>query len=447
MPIEITPINNTTYEVELPGGDKVEIGDRDNIDFKPHLKLNRWDGECFIKVQLPTTKKILPTIEGDKVKWADSDIETHFYPLEPRIVIAKDKEGKDVKFRQCELGGFEFEAILKKKPKTNKIVLNIETQGLKFYYQPALTPEEIAEGAVRPDNVVGSYAVYHATRGNMHKGKATAEKYKCGIAFHIYRPLITDAEGKWVWGDLFLDEQAGTLTTTIPQEFLDSAVYPISTGTTNFGYETAGGSNWGISGNNIRWCGSGYSPASDGEALSMSLHGYDRYSKNALIAMALYIKTGVDTGTYEVNTSSVEIPDGATWVTADFPASHSILSSETYHLVFNHNDLFGIDYNSGDTDYKDAETFGNWPSLVGSSDGTRQFSIYCTYEAGGATYYHGLKVQGVGELALTDVGNNPLRIRKGGVTYGIEMVDNSDPNASPIRIKTSGGVKAIRKYT
>jgi len=64
-----------------------------------------------------------------------------------------------------------------------------------------------------------------------------------------------------------------------------------------------------------------------------------------------------------------------------------------------------------------------------------------------AGYYHGLKVQGVGELALCDVGTNPLRIRKGGTTYGIELVETSDPNASPIRIKTGAGIKAIRKYT
>jgi len=63
------------------------------------------------------------------------------------------------------------------------------------------------------------------------------------------------------------------------------------------------------------------------------------------------------------------------------------------------------------------------------------------------TYYHGLKVQGVGELALCDVGNSPLRIRKGGITYGIELVVIDDPNASIIRIKTPLGVKAIRKYS
>jgi len=77
---------------------------------------------------------------------------------------------------------------------------------------------------------------------------------------------------------------------------------------------------------------------------------------------------------------------------------------------------------------------------------TRTPSLYGT---GGevVAYYHSLKVQGEGELALCDVENNPLRIRKGGTTYGIELVATDDPNASRIRIKTETGIKAIRKYT
>jgi hypothetical protein len=41
---------------------------------------------------------------------------------------------------------------------------------------------------------------------------------------------------------------------------------------------------------------------------------------------------------------------------------------------------------------------------------------------------------------------SPLRIRKGATTYGIVLVATTDPNASPIRIWTSSGVKALRKY-
>jgi len=41
---------------------------------------------------------------------------------------------------------------------------------------------------------------------------------------------------------------------------------------------------------------------------------------------------------------------------------------------------------------------------------------------------------------------SPLRIRKGATTYGIVLVATTDANASPIRINTSSGVKALRKY-
>lgn len=40
---------------------------------------------------------------------------------------------------------------------------------------------------------------------------------------------------------------------------------------------------------------------------------------------------------------------------------------------------------------------------------------------------------------------SPLRIRKSEVTYGIVLVDPSDPNASKMNIQTSSGIKAVRK--
>lgn len=40
---------------------------------------------------------------------------------------------------------------------------------------------------------------------------------------------------------------------------------------------------------------------------------------------------------------------------------------------------------------------------------------------------------------------SPLRIFKNGNTYGVALVDVSDPNASKARINTSGGIKALRK--
>jgi len=222
---EVTPINPTTYEVELAGGDKVEIGDKEAIDFKPHLKLNRWGGECFINVGLPTAEKITPVVESGGVKWRRQKVETQFYPLEPTTLN--------------ELGGFEFEVVLKEKPPTNQIILDIQAQRLRFSYQPPLTQEEIDEGVVRPDNIVGSYAVYHATKKN--------NQYVTGKAFHIYRPMAIDAIDKKVRCDIQVDKSIDptSLTITVPQQFLDEAVYPITIDP-DFGYTSIGGTDYVI---------------------------------------------------------------------------------------------------------------------------------------------------------------------------------------------------------
>jgi hypothetical protein len=41
---------------------------------------------------------------------------------------------------------------------------------------------------------------------------------------------------------------------------------------------------------------------------------------------------------------------------------------------------------------------------------------------------------------------SPLRIAKNGVVYGIVLVDPSDPAASKLKIQTSSGTKALRKF-
>jgi hypothetical protein len=41
---------------------------------------------------------------------------------------------------------------------------------------------------------------------------------------------------------------------------------------------------------------------------------------------------------------------------------------------------------------------------------------------------------------------SPLRIAKNGTIYGIVLVAPSDPHASRMRIQTSSGVRALRKY-
>ena len=82
-------------------------------------------------------------------------------------------------------GGFEIEVYFPERPASNVFRFAIEgAEELDFFYQPELTPEELAQDAVRPENVVGSYAVYHKTEANHRVGDTN---YATGKAFHIYR--------------------------------------------------------------------------------------------------------------------------------------------------------------------------------------------------------------------------------------------------------------------
>ena len=70
------------------------------------------------------------------------------------------------------------------------------------------------------------------------------------------------------------------------------------------------------------------------------------------------------------------------------------------------------------------------------------------------TQYFGLKVRGVSstlDLCLVAVADAPagnqLRVRKGATTYAVYTVDTTDPQASPLRLRTSAGTKAIRLKT
>lgn len=178
------------------------------------------------------------------------------------------------------VSGFEFEIVLRERPVSNVVEMAIETEGLKFYYQPELTQAEIDEGATRPENVVGSYAVYHATCGNMHKGQATAQKYQTGKAFHIYRPKVVDANGDWIWGELSIDSEAGILSITVDQQWLDSAVYPVRVDPT-FGYVDENGDGIvggsiqsSVGGNHVSYQIPGYSVNEEGFIIEAYFRGY-----------------------------------------------------------------------------------------------------------------------------------------------------------------------------
>lgn len=351
---------------------KVEIGDsKDPNKFHPRLKLKGWDNEVNVSFGLVVGDDEEPTVtESDGVvEWVTSKIKAKFYNL-----------------YDIEETGHEFEIWLLEKPSTNVVTLSMnDPKELEFYYQPELSEDEINSGCERPDNVVGSYAVYHKTCGNLHTSEAIAEKYKSGKAFHIYRPWAEDRGGARVWCELYIDPENHVTTITIPEYFYNSAIYPVLIDPT-FGYTTAGSSNasWGY-----------YGPYMFGASLTEagSLTSITANARPSSSGSATGYVYGIYNGDKTFNEHTNEGSGTSTsysWLTLNFASAVS-LSAGSYYLSGRCNSTStspGIKYDtgfSGTEYYYDDTSYSatNWPSpFVADYTATnRKLSIYGTYTA------------------------------------------------------------------
>lgn len=329
---------------------EIEVGDTKHPDFRPRMKTKRWDNEINFSVGIISDIPGTHTEIDGIIEWDDGNgVKARFY-----------KKHND---------GFEFEIELAKKPTPNIITLSTTTKGLVFYYQPELTKAEVDGGAFRPENIVGSYAVYHESKAGDYS-KLGSKNYMAGKAFHIYRPRIIDNAGKEVWGKLNIADTV--LTIEIPQKFLDEAVYPIIVDPT-FGHGSVGGTYYSIQ-NEI--AGSKFPLTEAGTATSMSIWTY--YDGRKLQA-AIY-----DSSLDKVN-SSVEFSGSSQdWASVNISASLSIAD---YWLLLNQYDQVFVKYDSGDADQGllKSQTYDTWPNTVDTPTyNTRKYSIYCTYTASGA---------------------------------------------------------------
>jgi hypothetical protein len=248
-------LNDTTYSI--PGlGDRltepvITIGGKDAKKFAPNLNigydfgggeeyfdnLNRTDKIITGKSEIKHDGKRVSIIEG-------SDIDE----------IYTDDQGRmkwDVVFEKCP------ESFVLEWRRTC-------SPGLTAYYQPALTEEEIREGAYRPDDVIGSYAIYCDRAHNwirpLNRKKeipddwqvqraAGAElgdlnisayrEYKTGKVSHRYRPFVVDADGKTEWCTLLIVGNVERVA--LPEDFMRSAKYPVTLDPT-LGYTSVGAS-------------------------------------------------------------------------------------------------------------------------------------------------------------------------------------------------------------
>jgi len=374
-------INETTFKQKFDKDFEVEIGDSKSPDFKNQLKVLRWDNECNFSVRLIDNETDVPIIktEGNKIKLVKEKIETHFYPTK----IGEKKE----------TDAYEFEVILKEKPKTNKVEMSIETKGLKFFYQPELTQKEKDGGANRPEDVIGSYAVYHESKQGDYS-KMGLKNYRAGKAFHIYRPKIIDSVGTEVWGELNIDIEKKLLTVKISQEFLDNAVYPVKHAAgLEFGYHNDGSTTYSKSERRIH--GYKFSLGSDGTATSISARccQEDIYWGVIDVQYGLYNSSLVLQGNTENITQIASDDDTLTWRSADIDTGGNLTTGDIW-ICFNFNHAgtksLKIAGDTGDANYAiysyGSVDYDDWRDPLNVDGYTNEkYSIYCTYTASGGT--------------------------------------------------------------
>ena len=371
LPKEITDkysVENNTLKQEVKSNPKdrisLEIGDSKQPDFKPQVKIMRWDNEINFSIRAQEDPNAIVEIDKEKIKYIADKYEIHLYD--------KPDTSED--------GGVELEWVLKEKPASNILTATIQTKGLNFFYQP-LTQEEINDGTLRPENVEGSYAVYHATKGGMND--VAGMEYKTGKAFHIYRPKVIDANGVETWGDLNIDEQNGLLTVTIDQTWLETALYPVIVDPT-FGYTSIGVSTSATIGSGVVVACQATSIEA-GDITSMTAHR-KVLSGTADEGMAIYSdSSAVPDSKIAEDSGNVTVDTTYGWDTVNISAS---IVATDYHLATWVNGDSNYKYDagaSGQQSSKSLQTFETWPNPFSRSGNlARIVSIYATYTAAGA---------------------------------------------------------------
>lgn len=358
-------------------------------DFVPSARIERWDNEVSFTLKpdlsaIATKDKKL-SFDKDKIIFDTPKVKYQMYDLP----VSEDLPE----------GGFEYEIDLLEKPDSNVIQIPIESEGLNFYYQPIYTEEEITkltnEGIFINRGTMGSYAVYTSEQKTNWVG---GKEYKVGKVGQIHRPKMTDANGNWTWEELKIEN--GILTITIPQGFLDTAVYPVLSKGIKFGYETqgtAGGGSYAIRINSTTYLyntvGSLYTASENFTPTSITLY-LSNVSISTPVKAAIY---ATDLSKQYETESTNETTTG--WKTKNISGA-SQLSADDYWLIGiadasgfteDYQSVQGVYDNTGDSTYVSNGSY-TLPESLTDSGGTSRWSIYATYttDASSSCTYSGI---------------------------------------------------------
>ena len=392
----------THYELpiqsDIPQGERVEISKE-----REEMTLKGWNDEYAITIT-PLDPQ-LPVFGSD-----DKKLPHYFVKDATRPLLSKKMEYRQdditafIAPKEDSENEFDIDFTLHAKPDTNVFEYQIAgAEDFDFFYQPELTPEEIAEGVSRPENVVGSYAVYHKTKANHRVGDTN---YATGKAFHIYRPKAIDANGAEVWAELSYSE--AILAVTVPQEWLEKAAYPVQVDPT-FGYTTEGASNLPIASatsDQSQMLGNTFSLSESGTLTKITAAiATDHFANSDTVDTYVVIyredSAGLSTHDLVAAVESLEQTiitfNSSNWI--DFTASSESLSVDDYIFaaVANGEDVAAVNniilmldtintrnrYSESSTGAGSYAARKENPWTETLTSGTRDYSIYATYTASG----------------------------------------------------------------
>ena len=251
----------------LANADVIIGGKTDGI-FLPNVNSRKWDNEAWLNLN-PKWFKV------DKNTVYSTDGNVHRLQNNSLIWQSYITSG----------GGVENEIVFAVNPGINKIEFDIADSGnLRYERQETLdtdwltsieriwgqTLEEYKAHRRRPENVIGSYAVFlDGKRDN---------KYETGKAFHIFRPKLIDSLGNVRW----LEQHIVGNKLTIGLDFT-GLVFPVILDP-ELGYSTAGASEME---DPVTWRGNSYTTDGSGGTIT-NFHVYASAS-----TAADYVKVGV----------------------------------------------------------------------------------------------------------------------------------------------------------
>lgn len=340
------------------------------ISNKSFFNLSKWENEIHLEI-LDDNEVNISKEYIDGASFQTKNYETKIYEIE---------------------NGIEYEQVFSEKPSSNQIVLGINSENLNFYYQaplnqgisdPSCTPTD-CHNLHRPENIVGSYAVYHKNKKDNF--------YKTGKAFHIYRPKITDANNHSVWGELNISEgnntAYGIMTITIPQDFLDNAAYPIIVDPT-FGYDT-GGQSYSTNPTSAFADLVSTHTATSGEILTTYYVYAGSDTTGATIQMGIYDDdSGRPKG--RINSETVTIDKNPDWYSLE-SLSVELSDSTLYYVAFQDNQDGKNDIYYDDTPGEQSNSECTSGLAEAWSEDQRveyRYSIYATVESGGGAVDNG----------------------------------------------------------